>query len=316
MTPSYLDDLEAMLPSSVLEWLRSCPQTGGGVHQWLPKIAVRLHRYLSDKNDIAALIERHTANCGRVVDDDELWQAIDNTERWLANGGKDSGDVDNKAKHTKPRITPASPVDEALVASISKQGPTLDELSARSPIRWEDNTPHTEEILRELFPPKSLVCIGWAKDRFRTVSLTPNLRFKEFRNLQFIVPSPMTARTGCTKSGKVSAHCFSNTGPRRFLVVECDKGSFDVQASVLWHLSARAPLVMVVHSGGKSLHGWFFVEGKPEEDIASFLGYAVKLGADPATWLKSQFVRMPDGLRDNGKRQRVVFFDPKRMEYK
>ena len=38
--------------------------------------------------------------------------------------------------------------------------------------------------------------------------------------------------------------------------------------------------------------------------------YAVSLGADRATWTRSQFVRMPDGTRDNGKRQTVYFFNP------
>jgi hypothetical protein len=38
--------------------------------------------------------------------------------------------------------------------------------------------------------------------------------------------------------------------------------------------------------------------------------YAVRLGADPHTWLRSQFVRMPEGTRENGKRQTVNYFDP------
>ena len=49
--------------------------------------------------------------------------------------------------------------------------------------------------------------------------------------------------------------------------------------------------------------------------------YAVSLGADRATWTRSQFVRMPDGLRSKGgiredgtreedKRQTVYFFNP------
>ncbi len=37
--------------------------------------------------------------------------------------------------------------------------------------------------------------------------------------------------------------------------------------------------------------------------------YAVSLGADPATWTRSQFVRLPGGVRDNGKRQPVLFFN-------
>ena len=42
--------------------------------------------------------------------------------------------------------------------------------------------------------------------------------------------------------------------------------------------------------------------------------YAVSLGADPATWTRSQFVRMPEGRRDNGQRQTAYFFNPKPLE--
>ena len=40
------------------------------------------------------------------------------------------------------------------------------------------------------------------------------------------------------------------------------------------------------------------------------MDYAVSLGADHATWLRSQFVRLPDGLRQNGKRQITYDLDP------
>jgi hypothetical protein len=41
------------------------------------------------------------------------------------------------------------------------------------------------------------------------------------------------------------------------------------------------------------------------------MSHAVSIGADPMIWLRSQFVRMPDGLRDTGSRQRIFFFNPK-----
>lgn len=37
---------------------------------------------------------------------------------------------------------------------------------------------------------------------------------------------------------------------------------------------------------------------------------AVRLGADKATWTRCQLVRMPDGTRENGNRQRVHYFAP------
>jgi hypothetical protein len=94
------------------------------------------------------------------------------------------------------------------------------------------------------------------------------------------------------------------------LVVEFDQGTFDEHAALLVHLAKLAPLVLVVHSGNKSLHGWFYCEGQSEEKVVRFFQYAVSLGADQATWTRCQLVRMPDGLRDNGKRQSVIYFSP------
>ena len=37
---------------------------------------------------------------------------------------------------------------------------------------------------------------------------------------------------------------------------------------------------------------------------------AVRFGADKARWTRCQLVRMPDGTRDNGNRQRVFYFAP------
>ena len=69
----------------------------------------------------------------------------------------------------------------------------------------------------------------------------------------------MTARSGLTQEDKQSAHALSITGPRRFLVIEQDRGAIDEQAAMLLHLGRDAPLALVVHSGSKSIHGWFML---------------------------------------------------------
>ncbi|HZS17407.1 MAG TPA: hypothetical protein VFA51_05675 [Candidatus Udaeobacter sp.] len=167
---------------------------------------------------------------------------------------------------------------------------------------------HTEEIIDALFPGDPLLCAARSNCEFATCSR------EEWRGklsaLQLIVPNPMTARIGRTQEGKESAHALSITGPRRFLVIEQDCGTVDEQAAVLLHLAERAPLAIAVHSGSKSIHGWFYCVGQPEEKLRAFMQYAVSLGADRATWVRSQFVRMPDGRRDNGTRQSVYFFNP------
>jgi hypothetical protein len=88
----------------------------------------------------------------------------------------------------------------------------------------------------------------------------------------------------------------------------------DANVALLVELARRGlprfPLALAVHSGGKSIHSWYFCEGLTDEQLRPFMGRAVRLGADPATWTRCQLVRMPNGTRDNGKRQRVHFFAP------
>ena len=71
------------------------------------------------------------------------------------------------------------------------------------------------------------------------------------------------------------------------------------------------PLVLVCYSGGKSLHDWYNVYAQQEERLENgFFREALTLGADRATWCRSQFVRLPEGCRENGIRQTCYFFDP------
>jgi hypothetical protein len=191
---------------------------------------------------------------------------------------------------------------------VIASGVGLVDLWEDSPVRFEDSDPHTEEGIDVLFPGDPLLCAGQSDSVFAT-----RLRSEwrgELTALQLIVPSPMTARIGLTQEGKESAHALSITGPRWFLVVEQDLGTVDEQAAVLYDLAQQAPLALAVHSGSKSIHGWFYCLGQTEERLRAFMAYAVSLGADYATWSRVQFVRMPGGRRADGAHQAVYFFAP------
>ena len=177
-----------------------------------------------------------------------------------------------------------------------------------SPIRFSDKRLHTEEIIDALFPGNPLLCCGKTQADFDT---KPRSKWRgELSKQQFCVPSPMAKWRGLTKEGKDSAHCLDATGPRRFLVIEQDIGTVDEQVAVLVHLMYRAPLALSVHSGGKSIHGWFYCHGQTDETVKAFMHHAVSLGACHSTWSPSQFVRMPDGTRGDGRRQAVYYFRP------
>jgi hypothetical protein len=214
-----------------------------------------------------------------------------------------------------------------LVEAVAAAGNGLVDLWEASPMRLDSNAPRTDEIIDILFPGSPLLCCGWNSHGFDT---RPRNRWYKLHGLQFIVPNSMTAPAGLTKTGKLSAHALSNTGRRRFLIVEFDFDARnsagearllgrltteghdvrDLCAALLLHLAEKAPLALAVHSGGKSLHGWFYCADVPEERVWRFFRYAVLLGADQANWNPSQFARMPDGLRENRKRQAVYFFNP------
>jgi hypothetical protein len=288
------------LPQWCVDIVAHPPRSGEGFHLWLFRAARALWGCGRDEYEITAILENASATCGRRVPASEIQDAVKNS--WRAAFQPES-------LATYPRWPS---VDLKKRSAAIHDSGNLADLWALSSPRIEDNYPHTEQIIDRLFPGNPLLCCGKSQTEFDT---KPREDWRgDLSRLQFIVPSAMSAVTGKTKDGRESKHTLANTGPRRFLVVEFDSGDIDDHAALLIHLGGYAPLVCAVRSGGKSLHGWFFCAFADEEKILNFFRYACTLGADPITWVRSQFVRMPDGLRDNGKRQTTFFRNFKSLE--
>jgi hypothetical protein len=297
--------MTSILPQFLYDLLRSPPRAGEGVHGWLFRVARQLHAHLP-AGEIVRLLEIQTAQCGRSVPRSEIVAAVQNA---LACAWQPTG----KAAPTQT-VSKWPAVNQEQREAILHDGCGLADLWEASPVRIEDSETHTEEIVDRLFPGNPLLCCGKSNSAFDT--RTREQWRGQLAELALIVPSPMTARTGLTKEGKESAHTLSNTGPRRFLIVEFDQGTPDDHAALLLHLAGYAPMVCALHSGGKSMHGWFFVHGQPDAKIEKLFRYAVSLGADSRLWSRCQFCRMPDGTRDNGRRQTVFFLSFKPLEAK
>lgn len=279
------------LAAKVEKIVSGCPRAGTGVHRWIYKVSCKLHDLDTPHDEIAELLRAATRGCGRAVLDDEIEDAVGNSA------------PDNRVESQSS--WPSK--NEQLIASITKRSPGMAGLELRSPERFDDLTPYSEFILDALFPGNPLLCLAASKRVFNT---KPREAWRGREHAQeFIVPSPMASVRGLTQNGKPSQRCLENTGPRKFIVIEFDTGTFDDHAGLLLHLATWAPLAMVVHSGGKSAHGWFPCKGQPESTIKRFMDYAVGLGADPATWTRCQLVRLPGGTRNNGNKQRVIYFN-------
>jgi hypothetical protein len=307
---STLEQRLLKLPKRLRDQVKACPVEGQGIQPWLFKTALSLQGHFSESE--IEYILRANLSCDRP--DREIDDAVENSGR-VFRGEMPSG---------SRTLWPA--VDYWLVNDVVVNSRVrLENLRFASPVK----EPKSEDIIDSLFPGNPLLCLARKKELFWT---KPRESWRERESgMQFIVPNAMITLQGKTKEGKGSVRCLDNTGERQFLVVEFDiaeagdwepyvkewrtRGinTFDAQAALLVHLATkdvpRFRLTMAVHSGKKSLHGWFCCQGIPEEQTRAFMARATRIGADPATWTKCQLVRMPGGTRDDGSVQRVEYFN-------
>ncbi|MBX3739983.1 MAG: hypothetical protein KF712_03250 [Akkermansiaceae bacterium] len=293
--------------NDIINSLPHRPSAGGGIHPWLYRSACLLHRRggpagrLSNE-EIHLVLRVAVAGCGRPVPEKEIRDAVHNSspdemaKRQVAGGS--------------PRISKWPLRDPLLQAKAIAESAIrqMVDLAKASPEPCQPPLA-ASAIIGTLFDDNPLICAG---DDTRACNTMPRLCWgTKLDDLPLIVPSAMSAPLGKPQGKDYwSPRTLENTGPRLYLVTEFDQGTFDEQAALIWHLTTWAPLVMVVHSGGKSLHAWWYCRGVPEEKLRAFMHYAVSLGADPITWTRCQLVRMPGGLRDGSLRQRVLYFNP------
>jgi hypothetical protein len=327
-------------PPFLVELVDSCPAAGDGVNFWLYCVARQLHAHLAEQ-DIFALLKAKTHGCGRTVLDKEIWHQIKAAwqKAWRPNKPEafpNAPSLPDQIDLAPPRPAWPEPDSEAIRAIVAG-GDGLYDFWEHSPVRFEDEDSHADEIIDALFPGNPLLCIGLTSYRFAT-------RRREYwrghlHRMALMVPNPMLNWVGHpADEDRFSQHTKEATARRVYLGIEFDFSEFardgktpsqwaelvrewatqgisveDACATLHLHLSRLLPLVAVCHSGGKSLHGLYYVFGQNEDHLRiSFMEHAVRLGADKATWGRSQFVRIPDGLRKNGQRQRAYYFDPRK----
>ncbi len=282
--------------------IRPCPTARNGVHRWLLSAANTCRNAGSTESETFAFLEERSRNCGRPVPKSEIRDAVNLAFRSTETRAR-NGTILRPADAVWP--TP----DQAGIAAIIDKGIRVADLPAKSPAVVDVTSISADSLIDALFPGDPLLCV--AREKPQQAITAPRSTWRgELETCALMVPSPMRSISGITKSGARSTRCVDNVGPRTFLVIEFDDGDLDSQAARLWHFAQHAPLVLVVFSGGRSLHGWFNCVGVPEDSLRNFMRRCVRLGADPATWCPCQMVRVPGGLRDNGQRQAVYYFNP------
>ena len=158
-------------------------------------------------------------------------------------------------------------------------------------------------LLLGCFDPADVVWIGEVRD-----SGQPH-HAKNFRTTaQWLEESAAPAQLTCPSVFKpgICARSNDNVVQRRFLVVESDVLKRDEVGAVFRWLerAVKLPLVAVVDTAGKSLHGWF--QFPPPNRLEELKVVLPALKCDPKLFTASQPVRLPGALRD-GKHQKLVY---------
>jgi hypothetical protein len=229
--------------------------------------------------------------------------------------------ADNGVHKRTKKQPPLTPFNEDVARKIAnEQSGGLAELERRSPVQNLGPMKPTD-FLEHIFWGEQLVTTGrkktFHKDGVLQEVIPCDTRLLNAANAtrinaaEYVVPSAALRRVGRKTDGKPSEHAKTNYGPRQHVVLESDRKELnkDIWAKLLLHLAEFAPLVMVVDTGGKSLHGWFDCEGVPEAQVATFFNYAHQLGADPKMMDIFQLARLPNGTRTGGARQSVIYWD-------
>jgi hypothetical protein len=310
--------------------LANPPAAGSGVHQWLFSTACLLTEAGYSTTAKFEMMYQASRHVGRAVSAREINSAITAAEQKTSVVTQTAQRQNNEFVVTQT----AWPAPDARhVYSLGKSGPGLYDLWEQSPRRFDDEDDHCEETIDVLFPGNPLLCVGKSAAAFAT--RRRDVWRGHLANCQLIVPNPMLSVFGLTQEGKKSEHAKTSVGRRCYLVTEFDIAHYarDGKTRTLWapiidawkkekisvvdaceaailELAKSLPLVLVVFSGGKSLHAWWRVFGKTEKQSRDFMRKAVRNGADPKTFDSHQFVRMPGGVRSNGSRQVIFYFAP------
>jgi hypothetical protein len=294
-SPEARFDATSALPEYLRNMLLDPPKQGTGLHKWIFSCVRCLVRHRTAE-EIQRIMHIAGAGTGRDISR-EIRESLRNA--WTGDGPRPvSASV---ASHSAPENGwPAR--NTAIISALDPVTPS--HWAGISP----SSLPNASSAVSTLFHPSELLCMASKPFNAKTAKLEEWLPVCD--SLPFMVASPMTALTGVNLSGKQSARCIANTGLRRYAVVEFDHDSPETQLACIKKLAEVLPVTLILHSGGKSYHAWFYVEHLEPKIVVDFLCGAAILGADPAVFVRCQLVRIPGGLREPGVPQPVIYFDP------
>jgi hypothetical protein len=236
-------------------------------------------------------------------------------------GGGDERPQDVGAGHTSPQVGDSNGEEEgtlrrlkmlarANLPAITAEFPIQpEEWCDISPILMPENREHDDwRLLLQVLPQEDRIWIGDFRDSGRPEHMQ-NFREVGTWLRESGCPGPFVC-PACFQPSSIQRN-EANVMWNRFVIVESDTLSKAEVGSVFLWLAKSWPLVAVVDTGNKSLHGWFErPQGLPvktwKENEAVLEGF----GCDVAMLRPSQPCRLPGWLREiPGRWQTLIYLD-------
>lgn len=287
------------------EKLHNIPAPGTGCNPYLLGVADLGVMAGIDAQTIHDDIRHAIPRGDRRVGDAEITRAIN---RALA---------DHQAGTYTPKPRPVSAVNDGKAAlhKILEQGKYTDEVDIweASPRRiWDEPKDHPCLLLSVLYAPDDLIFIGELYqegilgDTIRPVSEWIRYFQDGGKTGPHVIPNPLTGTPGLKKSGNgETLRGDLSVKEYRYCVVEFDDLSREDQ--IRFWSAAKLPIVVLIDSGGKSIHAWLQVSKlaevkAPEQWQSNIKGrlydrLLIPLGVDAACSNPSRLSRLPGHFR-------------------
>ena len=166
------------------------------------------------------------------------------------------------------------------------------------------------EVILRLFPENRYMMLTTRRDGKHLIKLRDVWLSHSYRGgpANIDTCSFVSQNYCCRNDVDGTCHAAFEGIERRWLVIEADQGTLEQQ---FWlHQQLDPAPACVCWSGGRSLHGWYFVEGWSLQKCYDLFAQAISLGvSDAQTWLRCTQARLPGGFswETNNKQEVLVW---------
>jgi hypothetical protein len=228
------------------------------------------------------------------------------------------------APRPEPAVNDGAAILHKLIASGS--GASEADLWEASPIRvdWppEEDAVH---ILQALYSKDDLLFIGERQEP-GIIGKTIRTRAEWVERLSqggetapYIIPNPLSGKPAEKKGGGMTLRGDLNVSDFRLCVAEFD--ALDRDSQLAFWSAVKLPIVALIDSAGKSIHGWLDV--RKLADVPALADWdrhirgrlyaeaLIPLGVDSACSNPSRLSRLPGHFRaEKQRRQRILYLSP------